>query len=154
MFKNKTILFRCMFICVFILGCENQENFQLNYIEPSCLAEQSRCEIKTNHESFWVLFNIDAVKTETEFEVSLKSDTKDRIVKVISYMEGKEMFMGKVPLFFDTSKSASLYTATSMLGSCSEERMIWIMWFEVTIERAHNNISHEKFSIEFTSQRH
>lgn len=154
MFKNIKMIGVFTVLITIISSCYKGGELPTNVIKPKCISEQNKCEVKGDHESFWVLFNAEPIVTETGFEISLKSDTKDRIINISSYMEGKEMFMGKVPLFFEYNRDLNTHTADSILGSCTDDKMKWIIWFDVTIERKDKMVTHEKFSFEFTSQRY
>lgn len=125
-----------------------------------CLASQSRCEVITDFGAFTIQFSgqIDAgkIKTELPFEIQLilNAKVKDSTLKsVSSYLEGKTMFMGKIPVFFQMSEQRkNSIIAESLLASCSEEVMVWRLWFTVEIEQA-DQIIKENFFIDFDSKR-
>lgn len=143
-----------LIFCVFILqACEKQAGIITHYITPQCIISQSHCEINTSNGVFKVLFNVEPVITENEFEISLTLDGHSTIKKVSAYMEGKKMFMGKIPLFFEQVSEKNLFITKALLGSCSEERMRWIINFTVSIEQENETAIDEMFSIEFNSQR-
>jgi hypothetical protein len=132
-----------------------------------CIESQSLCEINTELGSFSIKFSqqqlSDKVITELPFFIELsqlkknseqitdqrsKPSTNKSITKVSAYLEGKDMFMGKVPVFFDQGANESTYVAQSLLASCSEDQMVWRLW--VTVEIVEKT---QTFFVDFTSQR-
>ena len=96
-----------------------------------CLTSQSECEVNTKY---------------GRFTIQLKS--------ISSYLEGKDMFMGKIPVFFENGakQEHNLMMAESLLASCSEEIMTWLFWFNIEI-LVDGVVQHQDFLIEFDSKR-
>jgi hypothetical protein len=136
-----------------------------------CIDSQSRCEVSTEFANFSLKFSqqqlLDKIKTELPFFIELSlfeknseqnvelsneetaaKSTQKSITKVSAYLEGKDMFMGKVPVFFKRETDDGTYLAESLLASCSEEQMVWRLW--ITVEMAEKK---QTFFIDFTSQR-
>ncbi len=146
-----------------ILACNpvqqtSQENNKQQQYPFICLASQSRCEVNTDVGTFNIQFSgqvaMGKVKTELPFQIQLKFNAKaknSQLTKVSSYLEGKTMFMGKVPVFFQkTEKSSDLMVAESLLANCSEKVMAWRLWFTVEVEQA---ATQQSFFIDFDSER-
>jgi len=121
-----------------------------------CIGSQSQCEITTELAQFTVKFSQyqlgGKVKTELPFVIEISQLVRNvkepRITKVSAYLEGKEMFMGKVPVFFEKEKESNIFLAQSLLANCSEEQMVWRLWITVELK------GREQTSfIDFTSQR-
>lgn len=173
MFKIQPLLLMLFFG---LIACSPEKTDKISAIVPHCLKSQSKCFIETKFGRIEVLFNQEKVLTERPFKIYLNvteiSDTKGnkditeteekepryKISKVKSYMEGKEMFMGKIPVFFSSSKQEEVMIAETLLGSCSEDKMVWRLWLTVFFEnkRANNkeikNLQETLF-IDFTSNR-
>jgi hypothetical protein len=142
----------------------NQQASQNRITQPqipfTCLASQSSCEVITNLGTFTIEFSGNAemgkIKTELPFEIQLKFNaiTNDSELKSVnSYLEGKTMFMGKVPVFFQLpEQKTDSIIAQTLLASCSEEIMTWRLWFSVEIEES-GNTKQLDFFIDFDSQR-
>lgn len=148
-----------------ILACNpiQQASQKKNTLPQSpftCLTSQSRCEVITDLGTFSVQFSgqLDTgkIKTELPFQVRMKFDAitdTSQLKSVSSYLEGKTMFMGKIPVFFQSSKiNSDSMSAESLLASCSEEIMTWRLWFNVEIEHE-EKITQQDFFIDFDSQR-
>ena len=126
----------------------------------SCLASQSNCEVITDLGVFSVQFSGQAdmgkIKTELPFQIQLTFDGEAenfQLKNVSSYLEGKSMFMGKIPVFFEIAeKSHNTTIAQTLLASCSDEVMTWRIWFTAEIEQA-DNIIKQDFFIDFDSKR-
>ncbi|PKI16721.1 hypothetical protein [Colwellia sp. 12G3] len=135
---------------------------------PQCIDSQSQCEVSTELASFSIKFSqyqlADNVKTELPFTIELiklpqiktqdnvqensQQSTEENTTKISAYLEGKDMFMGKVPVFFQQTGKNNIYLAQSLLASCSEEQMIWRLW--VTAEVGEQT---QTFFVDFNSQR-
>ena len=133
----------------------------LNPLVPLCIASQSQCQVNTELANFSIKFSqqqlSDKVKTELPFFIELtelvESSQSDQVAKenttnISAYLEGKDMFMGKVPVFFEQSGKAGVYSAQSLLASCSEENMDWRLWITADISG-----KTQTFFVDFTSQR-
>jgi hypothetical protein len=74
---------------------------------------------------------------------------------IVGYMEGKTMFMGKIPLLFtDKAKNTPPYfIAQTMLGSCSEDNMTWRLWLTIENKVASKSNGSTTFFIDFDSTR-
>jgi hypothetical protein len=158
-----------------LVGCIPQTDESNDSVKPHCIRSQSSCEINTSIGNLKVMFNVDKVPTETPFKVSISGLNLDNNITISGYLEGRDMFMGKIPLFFSrdskgellnqnipTDDTRSEYITETMLGSCSEQKMMWRMW--IIIKRDINNKSieyselnkpskHEKYFIDFESNR-
>ena len=71
------------------------------------------------------MFDHAEIIAETPFHLTLRSK-ESSVVSVSGYLEGKDMFMGKIPLIFE--QNANEYTARVLLGACSQPSMTWRMW--------------------------
>ena len=154
-----------IFFIFTILACNpiqqaSQTKSKAPQIPFTCLASQSSCEVSTELGIFTIEFSgqLDKgmIKTELPFQIKLSLDGLNKNVQiqgVSSYLEGKTMFMGKIPVFFDmTDKSSAAIVAQTLLASCSEEIMTWRIWFTVEVQQA-DNITEQSFFIDFDSHR-
>ena len=148
MYKNYAIL-----LFLFLMGCGPKTASPILHIEPTCLSSQNRCVVKTNDGNFEVLFNIEQVITESEFQITVLYSGKKSIGSIKGFLEGKNMYMGKIPTFFNPSPSGSGFITTAMLGSCSRDQMVWRLWLTIELIGEKNLTRTETFSIEFESTR-
>lgn len=74
---------------------------------------------------------------------------------IVGYMEGKTMFMGKIPLFFteEAKNNSSYFIAQTMLGSCSEDKMTWRLWLTIANKVVNKSKVPTTFFIDFDSTR-
>jgi len=124
----------------------------------TCLTSQNKCDVNSKFGRFNIQFSGEAIqeriKTELPFQIQLKFDAADethQLKNISSYLEGKTMFMGKIPVFFQNNKT-NVMVAESLLASCSEEVMTWRLWFQVEIV-ADGEIQQQDFFIDFDSER-
>jgi hypothetical protein len=147
-----------------IMACNPAVKNKQVQIPFQCLTSQSRCFVDTDYGKFDVLFNTEKVLTELPFEISLKYTTtsdsltsKYAVTTVSGYLEGRDMFMGKVPVIFSQS-TANVFRASSLIGSCSEEQMVWRLWLSIelqalSIEKDGSEVIKQGFYIDFQSSR-
>lgn len=144
---------------------EKNSNTSANMQVAQCISSQSQCEVNTSVGSFSIKFSqqklVNKVKTELPFSIELSQlpmkpvieqansqDKQASITHVSAYLEGKDMFMGKVPVFFEQIDKGNNYLAQSLLASCSEEFMVWRLWVTVMVAE-----QKQTFFVDFTSQR-
>ncbi len=128
----------------------------------SCLASQTHCDVNTKFGLFSIQFSGEVespqgrVKTELPFQIKIRFDAVDKthqLKGISSYLEGKTMFMGKIPVFFQKDKKENnVMVAETLLASCSEDVMTWRLWIEVEITSDDNAIQ-QNFFIDFDSKR-
>ncbi|GAA6204351.1 hypothetical protein [Thalassotalea sp. SU-HH00458] len=138
------------FVLIFLLmGCFPKKQ-SVNYIAPQCLSSQSQCHVYIEQTRFDVLFNVARVTPEQTFNIIVKAKLLEDKFLVNGFLEGKEMYMGKIPLFFEKDGQGN-FVASTMLGSCAEKEMIWRMW--LTISEQDNPDKAQQVFIDFTSYR-
>jgi hypothetical protein len=153
-------------ISLLISGCKPatvQKHDISQKISPShCIESQSQCEINTKLANFSLKFSqlqlSGKIKTELPFIIELSGspviDSKVSeiqtlgITNVSAYLEGRDMFMGQVPVFFEKVDESNVFQAQSLLANCTEEQMVWRLWVTVESEEGTQN-----FFVDFTSQR-
>lgn len=167
---SKLIRPSSLFLCALFLSitaCKPVQEQKINNkampIEPRCITSQSQCEVGNDKVRFTVEFSqyqyqdqlVDNIKTElpvfiqlTELPSGNTANQVANITKVSAYLEGRDMFMGKVPVFFDKKDESTVYLAESLLASCTEEQMVWRLW--ITAEIAGEE---QTFFVDFMSQR-
>jgi hypothetical protein len=147
MFKSTHVLF---FILMGLLqGCLPKKQHVI-YTEPHCLTSQSQCYITLEQARFEILFNVDTVTPEQAFEIIVKGHSPEDNFLIKGYLEGKDMYMGKIPLFFEEDEQGN-FVASTMLGSCSEKQMIWRLWLSISNQDKPNKA--QQVFIDFTSYR-
>lgn len=120
--------------------------------KPQCLKSQSSCEIKTNIGVFTLRFNVREVKVEVPFTMHVSYLGKQKIKKITGYMEGKNMFMGKIPLFFKSILVNNAFSAETMLVACTEPKMQWRVWINAEYSKQNQQQPIKQgFFVDFTS---
>lgn len=140
-------------------ACKPKQAETTDYIEPQCLPEQSVCEIDTKFGPLAVLFNVKKVQAEVPFTISIVSDNAQELLEFTGYIEGKNMFMGKVPVFFQVNdKNQSQVDAETLLASCAEDIMTWRLWLTVKPQKGSKDMSMVEnlttVFVDFTSSRY
>jgi hypothetical protein len=146
-----------------LLACKpvtqvSSNDIQLQSSSFVCLVSQSQCNVNVDYGHFDIKFSQTTqegkIKTELPFYIQLHFDGLDetsQIQSVSSYLEGKSMFMGKIPVFFKEGKVKTM-VAESLLANCSEDIMTWRLWFTVEVLVA-GKVQQQDFFVDFDSQR-
>ena len=71
-----------------------------------CIEQQSQCFFDVAEGRVDVLFDVDKIIAEQAFNISVNYTGAKTINTVSGYMEGVDMFMGKIPLFLEKSINA------------------------------------------------
>ena len=152
-----------MSIFFMLISCSDIKQINSQYISPQCIAGQSSCSIITTFGLLKIKFNVESVVPEQPFIIVAelmnskqhsKENSKENKYKITGYLEGKNMYMGKIPLFFSVFKaqkktSDEEFRADVLLGSCSEHKMVWRMWLIISDDKGNN----ETVFVDFTSSR-
>jgi len=162
---------KCAISALFLVSlsaCSPDTNQQKSITPFQCIKSQTVCEVNTEFGTFLVTFNVEQVLTELPFNirVELKQSAllndkprEQHRFEIAGYLEGKTMFMGKIPLFFSPvdekrGNNVNHFIAETMLGSCSEDVMTWRLW--LTVEKAgfDEKMKNTSFFIDFDSTRY
>ncbi len=147
-------------------ACNDQsqsESHQLNAKQPrvmQCIEQQSQCYFELAGGRVEVLFDVNRITAEQAFNMSVNYTGANRIKAVSGYMEGVDMFMGKIPVFLEpkvaTDKLAvdkmsslkaqaqkkallankhnqQIFRGELLVGSCSAAQMTWQVWLTFTM---------------------
>ena len=119
------------------MGCSPAPENSFSLSEPSCIEGQSQCKILTSLGEITIAFDQAYLVAEQAFNIYI-STSNDSLIVDSGYMEGEDMFMGKIPLFFqldtptdkvpqseNTSSTVRVFSAQGFFGSCSEAQMQW-----------------------------
>ena len=152
-----------LLLTIILSGCDIDNDQQDGNVPFQCLTSQSVCEVDTKLGTFLVKFNTEKVLTELPFKILVEFKNKasknkkarsQTLFKIAGYMEGKTMFMGKIPLFFTESVTSSPhYIAETMLGSCSEDVMTWRLWLTIEKKGINGQAEQSSFFVDFNSTR-
>ena len=135
-------IFMRLFLIFFVIllsciACQPIKKTEVNpnkLNSPECIVDQSNCVISTKVGDFSVMFNVKKVTTEAPFKIFVSYQGVMEIKVIDAYMEGINMFMGKIPLFFKNNmEKDSLFSAKTMVVACAEPDMKWRLWFTVTL---------------------
>lgn len=137
-----------LWVLILLLGsCSKDNSTKVEYQAFACTEFQSICEKKFKEGKLDILFNVAKITPETEVTMKLKPSFDKSIKKVIGFIEGKSMYMGKIPLLFSEPNMQDEVQATFMLGSCSDPKMIW----QTRVEVHYDDGSKTSFFFDFTS---
>lgn len=133
--------------------------------KPQCISDQSDCLRITKVGNFSLLFDVKTIKTEVPFSLYIQYQGKLQLQSIAAYMEGKNMFMGKIPLFFkpaaltlnnsqNTANNKSrTFSAETMVVACSEPDMQWRVWVTAKLfDKNRQKTVSQQFFIDFNSR--
>ncbi|WP_286235771.1 hypothetical protein [Thalassotalea sediminis] len=75
----------------------------------------------------FVKFNREVLLAETPFTLTVYANKKQNIKNISGFMEGDNMYMGKVPLLF-AKNGEHQFNAQGFIGSCGKQDMQWRIW--------------------------
>jgi len=149
MLKTFFVFFVVVF---FITSCKPSVQKVQLLAKPQCLKSQSRCNIKTSIGTFTLNFNVSKVKVETPFTMQVSYVGKQEIINISGYMEGKNMFMGKIPLLFKSESIKNTFSAETMLVACTEPKMEWRVWINAEVKLQNQlKTMNQGFFVDFAS---
>lgn len=95
-----------IFLSVLLFACSPDNKLTLNADKTpqkiaQCIDEQSQCEFDLAGAKAEVLFDVDKITAEQPFNMVVKYHGNDKLKSITGYLEGVDMYMGKIPLFFD-----------------------------------------------------
>lgn len=140
-------------VVVALLSSKNTEKQFHNALLNSCDFATSKCKTTLDFGKVELITKPQLITPESEISFSLNF-TQSKVVAIKSaWLEGKNMFMGKIPLFFKkisapnaanntrldnlestTAVASVLFRADTMIGACTEDQMIWQMVVVVEID--------------------
>jgi len=119
-----------------------------------CIDLQSQCQFDLMAGQVQVLFDVDKITAEQSFTLYVSYHGAETLTNISGYLEGADMFMGKIPLFIEPRLSDSaidsevladlkqseievaqrkqVFQAEVLVGSCSAEQMTWRIWLTFT----------------------
>lgn len=150
--RNQLVLF---FVFIFFLfACENNHENIEETIAPICAQFQSDCELIIDSTVLSVKFNKTDLKPEQPFTLYVEPQVGSdiNIISITGYIEGLNMYMGKIPLFFNQLKNDNFFQSTSMFGSCSEDKMKWRVWLTVKYIKNDTELKQTAFIDVYSSQ--
>lgn len=162
MIKKTTAIFM---LSTILYGCSPKKPEQSPAIPFQCINTQTRCEVVTEFGTVLIRFNVEKVLTEFPFSIQITQINNTTMIenkmieqkmKISGYMEGKTMFMGKIPLFFKREikdNDNSPFIAETMLGSCSKDVMTWRLWLTIEKQGKIDKNQQTSFFIDFDSKR-
>ena len=73
-----------------------------------CIAEQSQCQFDLAGGQVQVLFDVEKIVAEQSFNMVLNYQGSETLKNISGYLEGVDMFMGKIPLFIEAQTTERL----------------------------------------------
>lgn len=121
-------------VLVGIFACERQASTVPVNIEPSCIEQQESCTVNVESGKFTLLFDVEKVISENPFNYFLQYSGSLKVISAQGFVEGENMYMGKIPVIFETYSQQNTLKALGLLGSCSEEVMYWNLHIKVKLK--------------------
>ena len=150
-----TIVFFTLFLC--LSACNPMhtkvEGDSVNYAPANCVKAMSPCTLITQTGRYAIAVNVKKIITEQPFLIYVSYLGARHINNISGYLEGKTMYMGKIPLSF-TLDNQHRFTAKTMLGMCTEQQMTWRIVLMVDLKNDGTSASKQLLQYEFQSSNH
>ena len=175
----KALFFSIFFSLLMLISCDSSmnktqqpaETEHYSNEELSCSAFQSPCYIENLVGRFDIYILSDELKAEEPFKVAVQYSPHKELIdtykidkqidtslenlqltKLTGYMEGKYMFMGKIPVMFN--KHEKVFVANTLVSACHQDKMICKLILTAELENSvHKQINSLPFVIEFEASR-
>jgi len=135
-------------LILLLISCSKDNSTKVEYLPFSCIESQSICQKEIGKGKVDIKFNVAVIKPESEVTLKLVTQLNKPVKKISGFIEGKSMYMGKIPLIFDSASTEKAVEAQFMLGSCSDPNMTWRTWIEIKFE----DDSKSNFFFDFASK--
>lgn len=121
-----------------------------------CLAQQSHCQFDLAGGQVQVLFDVEKIVAEQSSNMVINIHGAESIKTISGYLEGTDMYMGKIPVFIEPRFSNAsgekqakagknqplekiaplkqVFQAEVLVGSCSAQQMTWRLWLTFTTQ--------------------
>ena len=139
MFNKLSLFILCL---LFLSSCENKAIEKSSVVQPACMAFQKSCEVFMDNKKVNIFFNAKKIKPEQPFGIFIVADEQSNDFVYSGYLEGVNMFMGKIPLFFEIKEDKTIQ-ANTMFGSCSEKNIVWRVW--IIAQNKLTKVSHKQY---------
>ena len=157
-------------LILFISACDNSKitttrsSINQHYVfdianAHYCLSLDKQCQMDLADDGqLHIYFDTQQIITETPFTAVFHYIGDNNIAHIRGYLEGVDMYMGKIPLLVDRFSgensdpfkqqlhSTQVFTALLLLGSCSKKNMTWRM--HLTIETTNNHVYKKELFIQ------
>lgn len=103
-------------------AASTEELLRCDYFTP--------CEFSTPQGAFGLTVANPPIKAEQWIDFNLRSELKTWRV-IDAQIIGKNMFMGRIPVFFSPSEKG--FAAQTLVGACTSKEMIWQLQITVAV---------------------
>ncbi len=131
-------------IIAFIWNWPEQNRIETNKGTLLCDFEYSPCAFNSSQGKAWLQAEPAIIKTENEITFSLSFDDPSNVVIKTARLEGKDMYMGVIPVFF--TKVGEQYRGGAMLGACMHDKMVWQMFVEIEVDGKPQTLVYDFYS--------
>jgi hypothetical protein len=101
---------------------DSQKNDQI------CDLSHSPCRATIADSSLTVSLEEQPIRPEHDFQLQL-SGVASGVTPIKSWLEGQEMFMGRIPVLF-SQQGEGQWQANTQVGACTSHRMVWLLTIE------------------------
>ena len=131
-------------IVVFIYQTFISDDVEENSSSISCDFERGKCGFENEFGMFLLSAEPGLITTESEIQFGLTHEDLNSVTIESAYLEGRDMYMGKIPLFFE--KNNDQLIASTMIGACIEKKMVWQMVINAKYNDAPFTMSYSFYS--------
>lgn len=122
-----------------LIGCNPAVENNEKLATPKCVDGISTCELMLDDGKLLIQSDQTKFVSEQPFNLFVQYIGAGKLIKLDSYLEGKSMYMGKIPLFF-VETSTKNWLAEAMVGSCSQQNMQWWLQLNISLKKGNEII--------------
>lgn len=108
---------------------------------PLCNFQVEPCSYEIGTTKAVLTSSIEKIAPEEVFEFSLQIPEAENAEIKSAFIEGRDMYMGKIPIFF--TSDGDKYRSEVLLGACTEAKMVWRMTVNVVVDSHHQRLLYD-----------
>lgn len=124
------------------INLNDEENIDLRQTGvPLCNFQVEPCSYDMGTTKAVLTSSIEKIKPEELFEFSLQIPDAENAEIKSAFIEGRDMYMGKIPVFF--TSDGDKYRSEVLLGACTEAQMVWRMTVNVVVDSQQHRLLYD-----------
>ncbi|WP_394173315.1 hypothetical protein [Thalassotalea litorea] len=127
-----TVIFIATVTILITINLNEQEKVDLRQSGvPLCDFQIEPCRYSDDWGVAVLTSSLKTITSEEIFDFYLDFNDEHSVEIKSAFLQGRDMYMGKIPLFFNYHQSR--FTSQALLGACTEPTMVWRMTINAEI---------------------
>ncbi|QDP01209.1 hypothetical protein [Thalassotalea sp. PS06] len=124
------------------INLNRKENIDLRQTGvPLCNFQVEPCSYEMDTTKALLTSSVEKIRPEEAFQFSLQFPEAQNAEIKSAFIEGRDMYMGKIPVFF--TSEGDKYRSDVLLGACTEAQMVWRMTVNVVVDNQQQRLLYD-----------